>query len=52
MLWKLIKYIFSFLYDILNVHRMVYMKIIMPRLDTKEDRDVQKDLAKDMKEQI
>jgi len=28
------------------------MKVIMPRLDTKEDRDIQKDLAKDMKEQI
>lgn len=51
-LWKLIKYTFSFLYDVFNVHRIVYMKVTMPRLDTKEDRDIQKDLAKDMKEQI
>ena len=49
---KLIKYIFSFLYDIFNAHRMVYMRVLMPRLDTKEDRDIQKDVAKDMKEQI
>ncbi len=50
--WKLIKYIFSFLYDVFNAHRLVYMKIIMPRLDTREDREIQRDLAKDMKEQI
>lgn len=50
--WKLIRYILSFLYDIFNVNRLVYMKVTMPRLDSREDREIQKDLAKDMKEQI
>jgi hypothetical protein len=31
---------------------MVYMKIILPRLDTKLDREREKDIAKDMKEKI
>ena len=50
--WKVIRYIFSFLYDVFNKHRMVYMKVIMPRLDTKLDREREKDIAKDMKEKI
>jgi hypothetical protein len=31
---------------------MVYFKVIMPRLDTKLDREREKDIAKDMKEKI
>jgi len=50
--WKTIRYIISFLYDVLNKHRMVYFKVIMPRLDTKADREREKDIAKDMKEKI
>jgi len=49
---KFWRYIVSFFYDILNKHRMVYMKIIMPRLDTKADREREKDISKDMKEKI
>ena len=50
--WKTIRYIISFIYDVFNKHRMVYMKVILPRLDTKLDREREKDIAKDMKEKI
>ena len=50
--FKTIRYILSFLYDVFNKHRMVYMKVILPRLDTKLDREREKDIAKDMKEKI
>jgi len=49
---KTIRYILSFLYDVLNKWRMVYFKVILPRLDTKADREREKDIAKDMKEKI
>ena len=50
--FKTIRYIVSFIYDVLNKHRMKYIKIIMPRLDTKADREREKDISKDMKEKI
>ena len=50
--WKAIRYIISFLYDVLNKHRMQYFKVILPRLDTKADREREKDVSKDMKEKI
>ena len=49
---KVIKYIISFIYDVFNKHRMIYMKVILPRLDTKLDREREKDISKDMKEKI
>jgi len=50
--FKIIRYIISFFYDVLNKNRMVYFKVVMPRLDTKMDREREKDIAKDMKEKI
>jgi len=50
--WKLIKYVFEFIYDVFNAKRMVFMKVILPRGDSKSDREMQKELAKDMKEKI
>lgn len=50
--WKLIRYVFEFMYDVFNAKRMVYLKVILPRGDSKADREVQKELAKDMKEKI
>lgn len=50
--WQLIKYLFAFVYDVLNSKRLVYLKVILPRLDTKADREREKELAKDMKEKI
>ncbi len=46
------KYIFEFLYDVSNAKRLIYMKVLQTRQDTKSDREVQKELAKDMKEKI
>lgn len=51
-LWKLIKYLFVFIYDAFRAHKMEYFKVVAPRWDSKADRDIQKELAKDMKEKI
>jgi hypothetical protein len=40
------------MYDVLNAKRIEYFKIIMPRGDSKNDREREKELAKDMKEKI
>ena len=40
------------LYDMLNASRMIYLKINIPRNESKEDREQEKELAKDMKEKI
>jgi hypothetical protein len=42
----------EFVYDVLNKNRIVYMKVMLPRADSKADREVAKELAKDMKEKI
>lgn len=51
-LWKSIGYLMEFIYDLRNKNRIVYMKIMLPRADSKADREVAKELAKDMKEKI
>lgn len=51
-LWKSLAYLFEFLYDIFNAKRMVFLKVILPRGDSKADREKEKELAKDMKEKI
>ena len=51
-LWKLIKKVIFFCYDVLNANRIVYLKVILPRNDAKSDREQEKDIAKDMKEKI
>ena len=50
--FKTVRYIISFIYDVLNKHRVEYIKVVMPRLDTKSDREREKDISKDMKEKI
>lgn len=49
---KAVRYLLEFLYDVWNARRMVYMKVLLPRGDTKAARELQKELAKDMKEMI
>ncbi len=49
---RTIIYIFSFMYDVWNSSRLVYLQVTMPRLDSRSDREVEKDIAKDMKEKI
>lgn len=52
LLWRFTKLGLKFLYIFANNHRMRYYKVLLPRNDSKSDRDEQKDLAKDMKEKI
>ena len=49
---KLIKYILRWGYAFLNNDRLMYMKVIAPRWDSKTDREQSKDIAKDMKEKV
>lgn len=51
-LWKALRYLVEFLYDVWNTRRVVYLKVILPRSDSKADRERQKELAKDMKEKL
>lgn len=51
-LLKFSRYLSSFLYDIFNNNRLVYLKVILPRWDSKGDREKEKEIAKDMKEKI
>jgi hypothetical protein len=50
--WKFLKYGVAFLYDVINARRIVYLKVLLPRGDSKADREQSKELAKDMKEKI
>jgi hypothetical protein len=40
------------IYDIFNAKRIIYLKISLPRSESKEDREQNRELAKDMKEEI
>lgn len=51
-IYKLIKKGLQFFYDVLNAHRIVYLKITLPRNDSRQDREQEKEIAKDMKEMI
>jgi hypothetical protein len=51
-LWKVVQYLMVTMYDVLNARRMQYVKIMLPRGDSKNDREREKELAKDMKEKI
>lgn len=52
LLYKTIRYCVVFFYDVWNANRMIYLKVLQTRGDSKIDRDVSKELAKDMKEKI
>lgn len=49
---KMIRYLFEFFYDVFNHHRIVYLRIVLPRWDDKISREQSKDVAKDMKEKL
>ncbi len=51
-IFLIVRFLFRFLYDVFNEHRLIYLRIIQPRSDTKQDREREKDIAKDMKEKI
>ena len=39
-------------YAFLNSHRIIFLKVLLPRWDGKSDREQEKEIAKDMKEKI
>ena len=40
------------LYWFCNAHRLIFLKVLLPRWDWKSDREQEKEIAKDMKEKI
>jgi len=48
----IIRNMLRFFYDVFNSGRIVYLKILLPRGQSKLDREQEKELAKDMKEKI
>ena len=50
--YKISRYVLVFMYEVFNNQRLTYFKAVLPRNDSKADRDLQKELAKDMKEKI
>jgi len=49
---KILKWCFRRGYAFLHHNRMIYMKVLVPRWDSKTDREQAKEIAKDMKEKI
>lgn len=49
---KIFKKWAEFLYDTLNAHRLIYTKVLLPRWDSRSDREKEKEVSKDMKEKI
>ena len=45
---KFLRYTYAFL----NAHRIIFLKVLLPRWDAKSDREQEKEIAKDMKEKI
>ena len=45
---KFLRYLYAFL----NAHRIIFLKVLLPRWDAKSDREQEKEIAKDMKEKI
>jgi hypothetical protein len=43
---------FRYGYAFLNSHRLIFLKVLLPRGDGKSDREAEKEIAKDMKEKI
>ena len=51
-LYKFSMFLIRFVFDVTKVNKLIYLRIALPRWDSKLDRELQKDLAKDMKEKI
>ena len=49
---KICKWCFRWWYAFIHHNRMIYMKVLLPRWDSKTDREQAKEIAKDMKEKI
>jgi len=42
----------KYFYGFCNAHRIIFLKVLLPRWDGKSDREQEKEIAKDMKEKI
>ena len=51
-LWHLIHKALRYGYAFFNSHRIIFLKVLLPRGDGKSDREQEKEIAKDMKEKI
>lgn len=41
-----------YIYSFLNTNRMIYLKVMLPKTEGKNDREQEKEIAKDMKEKV
>ena len=48
----IIRAVMRYIYSFLNNHRMIFLKVMLPKSDGKTDREQEKEIAKDMKEKI
>ncbi|MDR2190117.1 MAG: hypothetical protein LBP53_02800 [Candidatus Peribacteria bacterium] len=51
-LWILLEKACRYGYAFFNSHRLIFLKVLLPRGDGKADREQEKEIAKDMKEKI
>jgi len=49
---RVMKVFLRYLYGFCNSHRLIFLKVLLPRWDWKSDREQEKEIAKDMKEKI
>ena len=49
---RMLKVFLRYLYWFCNSHRIIFLKVLLPRWDGKSDREQEKEIAKDMKEKI
>jgi len=49
---RMLKTFLRYAYGFCNAHRIVFLKVLLPRWDGKSDREQEKEIAKDMKEKI
>jgi len=55
LLWvflRMLKVFLRYFYGFCNAHRIIFLKVLLPRWDGKSDREQEKEIAKDMKEKI
>lgn len=52
LLSAMVRIILRYIYSFFNTHRMIYLKIMLPKNDGKTDREQEKEIAKDMKEKV
>lgn len=48
----MIRVVMRYIYSFLNTNRMIYLKVMLPKVDGKTDREQEKEIAKDMKEKV